>query len=63
MSAAGRLLVVVLDETQCPDTHFQRAVAAELGGLGAVPEGMAVLREGLERVEAAVSLLTRGGGL
>lgn len=36
LRAAGRFFVVVLDQTQCPDTHFQRAVASELARLASV---------------------------
>ena len=44
LRAAGRLLVVVLDKTQSPVTFFQRAVAANLGRLAAIPEDVDAVR-------------------
>ena len=56
LAAAGRLLVVVLDKRQSPFTHFQRAVAQQLGALdlslARVPE---LIDERLARVPGEVA--------
>ena len=71
LRAAGRLLVVVLDKTQSPATFFQRAVAANLRRLAAIPEDVEAVRDevgavrdevgavrvGLVRLEAAMQTL------
>ena len=51
LSRAGRLLVLVLEKSQAPNTHFQRAVAsslARLAPLEALPEEVAGLESRLD---------------
>ena len=54
LRAAGRLLVVVLDKSQCPATFFQRAVVANLGRLDAVPEDVDAMRGEVDAVRGEV---------
>jgi hypothetical protein len=54
LRAAGRLLVLVLDKTQSPATFFQRAVAANLGRLAAIPEDVDAVREEVDAVREEV---------
>ena len=54
LRAAGRLLVVVLDKTQSPATFFQRAVAANLGRLAAIPEDVDAVRSEVAAVRDEV---------
>jgi hypothetical protein len=57
LRAAGRLLVVVLDKTQSPATFFQRAVAANLGRLAAIPEDVEAVRKEVAAVRVALQTL------
>ena len=65
LARAGRLLVVVLDSSQSPTTHFERGVASRLerldravadvqGGLADVQGGLADVRAGLADVRAGL---------
>ena len=69
LSRAGRLLVLVLEKSQAPNTHFQRVVASNLARLAPLPKevagldaSLAGLREEMQEALAALRLLIARGG-
>jgi hypothetical protein len=65
LAAAGRLLIIVLDNSQAPNTFFQRAMVAQMGRLQSIPEQVEKLAQSIpEQVEKLAqsipALLARG---
>ena len=54
LAAAGRLLIIVLDNSQAPNTFFQRAMVAQMGRLQSIPEQVEKLAQSIP------ALLARG---
>ena len=62
LAAAGRLLVVVLDKSQAPNTYFQRAILAQTERVAAQTERLQSIPELLERLARGLAELTAKDG-
>jgi hypothetical protein len=58
LAAAGRLVVIMLEKGQAPNTHFQRFMASQSQRLQGIPQDAVRLQNGFKRVAEQVATLS-----
>jgi hypothetical protein len=58
LAAAGRLVVIMLEKGQAPNTHFQRFMASQSQRLQGIPQDVVRLENGFKRVAEQVATLS-----